>query len=132
MLHRVRLQLGAASVLAMALAVAPACKNDETDSHPTTTSTTTTSTTTSSSTGSGGGGGGGTSTGGGGAGGAAELCTTSGGTITTALCCTSTGDFPSSCSTGSCGCAPQYSHEVAVCACPPNDCYDPALGCVPI
>ncbi|MCC6522403.1 MAG: hypothetical protein IT373_07065 [Polyangiaceae bacterium] len=129
MLPCVRPELGAASVLVMALAVAPACKNDETDSHPTTTSTTTTSTTTSSSTGSGGGGGG-TSTGGGGAGGAAELCTTSGGTLTTALCCTSTGDFPSSCSTGSCGCAPQYSHEVAACACPASHCFDPAHGCV--
>jgi hypothetical protein len=70
---------------------------------------------------------GGTATGG--TGGAASLCTTSGGTEGTALCCQATGDFPNGCGTGPCGCAPASSHEVKVCNCPANQCFDPVVGC---
>lgn len=80
----------------------------------------------------GGTGGTGGSTGGaatGGTGGAASLCTTSGGTEGTALCCQATGDFPNGCGTGPCGCAPASSHEVKVCNCPANQCFDPVVGC---
>jgi hypothetical protein len=78
------------------------------------------------------GGGGGTNTGGGGAGGGApaELCTSTGGTVSTTSCCLSTGDFPDSCGTGPCGCSPDNSHDVASCACPGNQCFDPVQGCI--
>jgi len=54
----------------------------------------------------------------------AQLCLNSGGTISTGLCCQSTGDFPNSCAIGACGCAPEYSHEVKVCDCGKDKCFD--------
>ena len=54
----------------------------------------------------------------------ARLCLNSGGTISTGLCCQSTGDFPNSCAVGACGCAPEYSHEVKVCDCGKDKCFD--------
>lgn len=46
------------------------------------------------------------------------------GTVQTALCCEGTGDFPNQCLTGPCGCAPDNSHEIKVCQCPDNRCFD--------
>ena len=60
--------------------------------------------------------------------GPAALCTSTGGTLATATCCQATGDFPDLCSVGACGCPPQSSHSVAVCACAVG-CFDPAVGC---
>jgi len=53
-----------------------------------------------------------------------QACINSGGTIGTSLCCTSVGDFPNTCQTGACGCAPKYSHEVQVCNCPEGKCFN--------
>jgi hypothetical protein len=47
-----------------------------------------------------------------------------------ANCCTSSGDFPNSCSVGACGCGPADSHMVQTCACPAGQCFDPAAGCM--
>ena len=54
----------------------------------------------------------------------AEGCIQSGGTVSTALCCQATESFPNTCTTGACGCAPDASHEVYVCICPANTCFD--------
>ena len=54
----------------------------------------------------------------------AEGCIQSGGTVSTALCCQSVESFPNTCLVGACGCAPDASHEVAVCICPTNTCFD--------
>jgi hypothetical protein len=51
-------------------------------------------------------------------------CRQSGGTVETGLCCASVGDFPNTCSIGSCGCSPSSSHEVKICDCGPNSCFD--------
>lgn len=51
-------------------------------------------------------------------------CLESGGRVTTSLCCTSSGDFPNLCAIGACGCAPDDSHEVKVCDCGPDKCFD--------
>jgi hypothetical protein len=54
----------------------------------------------------------------------AEGCIQSGGTISTGLCCQAVESFPNTCTTGACGCAPDASHEVDVCICPANTCFD--------
>jgi hypothetical protein len=56
-------------------------------------------------------------------------CLETGGTISTANCCQSSGDFPNTCLIGACGCAPEYSHEVSVCVCPDDMCFD-GTACV--
>jgi hypothetical protein len=61
--------------------------------------------------------------------GPSTLCVVSGGTVAMGRCCASTGDFPSSCTTGACGCSPSSSHNVMTCICPSGQCYDPTLGC---
>lgn len=78
--------------------------------------------------GSGGSGGSGGTGGSGGDGGSspAASCIASGGTIRTQLCCGSAGDFPNLCLTGPCSCSPSYSHEVQVCDCPSNQCFNGA------
>jgi hypothetical protein len=53
-----------------------------------------------------------------------EGCIQSGGTVSTALCCQATESFPNTCAIGACGCAPDASHEVDVCICPANTCFD--------
>lgn len=59
-------------------------------------------------------------------------CTDSGGTVSTGLCCIGVGDFPNTCSIGSCGCAPQSSSEVKICSCGPDTCFNPdQRACVP-
>lgn len=59
----------------------------------------------------------------------ADSCLASGGALSTGLCC-SGGDFPDSCSTGACGCSPDVSVEVQICACPSGSCFD-GTSCVP-
>ena len=58
-----------------------------------------------------------------------QACTASGGTVQTALCCSSAGDFPNNCLIGACGCSPDNSHNVKVCACPEGKCFD-GTACV--
>ena len=58
-----------------------------------------------------------------------QACILSGGTIGTSLCCKSSGDFPNASLIGACGCSPQNSHEVKVCACGPDRVFD-GTGCV--
>ena len=57
-------------------------------------------------------------------------CVESGGTVGTGLCCTAVADFPDTCLVGACGCAPEDSHEVAVCECPEGTCFN-GNRCVP-
>jgi hypothetical protein len=59
----------------------------------------------------------------------AALCTKTGGTIASTLCCGGTSDFPNSCLTGPCGCAPSSSHTVSTCNCPSGLCFYPPIGC---
>jgi hypothetical protein len=49
--------------------------------------------------------------------------------VTTASCCRSADDFPNSCLEGACGCAPDSSHDVQLCTCPADACFD-GLECV--
>jgi len=51
-------------------------------------------------------------------------CSFSGGTVATSLCCEATGDFPNTCLIGACGCSPDNSHEVKVCDCGPDKCFN--------
>jgi len=53
-----------------------------------------------------------------------KSCTNSGGTISTSLCCQAVGDFPNNCVIGACGCSPDNSHQVKVCNCAPNKCFN--------
>ncbi len=58
-----------------------------------------------------------------------HTCEQSGGTVETQLCCASAGDFPSTCSIGGCGCSPAGSHEITICNCSANKCFD-GIKCV--
>jgi hypothetical protein len=58
-------------------------------------------------------------------------CIESGGTVATALCCTSTADFPNSCLIGACGCGPEDSHEVETCDCGESKCFN-GKECIPM
>lgn len=40
------------------------------------------------------------------------------------MCCKATSDFPNLCLIGPCGCSPENSHQVKVCDCGPNKCFD--------
>ena len=78
---------------------------------------------------------------------ALAVCTN--GTVGTGMCCLSVGDFPNTCPTtpcvcpagqicncpvqlvGACGCSSENSHEVKVCNCPPNMCFDGTKCVVP-
>lgn len=53
-----------------------------------------------------------------------QACLISGGTVTTSSCCKATGDFPNTCLIGACGCSPEYSHDVKVCDCGIDKCFD--------
>lgn len=53
-----------------------------------------------------------------------QACTDSGGEVSTSLCCETTNDFPSLCLVGACGCAPENSHEVRICDCGTDKCFD--------
>ena len=53
-----------------------------------------------------------------------QACVNSGGEVLTSLCCEATGDFPNLCLVGPCGCAPDYSHQVKICDCGPDKCFN--------
>jgi hypothetical protein len=56
-----------------------------------------------------------------------EECERVGGTVETVLCCADTaerGNFPDMCLVGACGCSPDNSIDVEVCACPEGQCWD--------
>jgi len=53
-----------------------------------------------------------------------QACVNSGGKISTSLCCKSTGDFPNLCLIGPCGCSPENSHQVKICDCGPDKCFN--------
>jgi len=58
-----------------------------------------------------------------------EFCSKSGGQLATSLCCGSTEDYPNLCLIGPCGCSPENSHQVKVCDCGPDRCFN-GNGCV--
>lgn len=60
-----------------------------------------------------------------------KTCVDSGGTVSTSPCCQLTGDFPSNCLIGACGCSPDNSHQIKVCDCGPDKCFD-GNQCVPL
>jgi hypothetical protein len=47
-----------------------------------------------------------------------------------AVCCLSSGDFPSGCMIGACGCSAENSHAVKTCSCPQGKCFN-GTACVP-
>ncbi|MCX6811989.1 MAG: PsbP-related protein [Candidatus Berkelbacteria bacterium] len=51
-------------------------------------------------------------------------CISSGGTLTTAMCCKGVGDFPSACLIGPCGCSPGNSHQIKICDCGFDRCFN--------
>ncbi len=55
-----------------------------------------------------------------------RACLASGGIVRNAPCCKSAGDFPNLCLIGACGCSPDNSHEVKVCDCGSDKCFDGA------
>jgi len=59
-----------------------------------------------------------------------EACVNSGGAITTFLCCMSTGDYPNLCLIGPCGCSPDNSHQIKICDCGTEKCFN-GEECVP-
>jgi hypothetical protein len=61
----------------------------------------------------------------------AELCASTGGQPETGLCCSTSGDYPSSCGGGMCACPQGLNHTVVTCACPSNTCFSPDIGCGP-
>jgi hypothetical protein len=58
-----------------------------------------------------------------------ELCTATGGEVTTELCCSGAADFPDTCGTGACGCAPSASRVTSICACSAG-CFSRTFGCL--
>ncbi len=60
---------------------------------------------------------------------AEQGCLNSGGTVASAMCCAGTDDFPDTCAVGACGCSPDASHEVRVCTCGAESCFD-GIECV--
>ncbi len=55
---------------------------------------------------------------------ALQNCFESGGVPKTVLCCLSVSYFPNTCLIGACGCAPENSHEIQICDCGPDKCFD--------
>jgi hypothetical protein len=51
-------------------------------------------------------------------------CKNTGGVVLSAMCCGSAADFPNLCLIGACGCSPGNSHEVKICDCGPDKCFD--------
>jgi hypothetical protein len=60
-----------------------------------------------------------------------QACALSGGIIKTSLCCASASDFPNLCLIGACGCSPADSHQVKVCDCGEDKCFN-GSGCIVI
>ena len=59
-----------------------------------------------------------------------QVCIDAGGTVSTSLCCKSSDDFPNLCLIGPCGCSPENSHQVKICECGPDRCFD-GNQCIP-
>ena len=55
---------------------------------------------------------------------AEQACINAGGEVSTSSCCKTTGDFPDLCLIGACGCSPENSHEVKICDCGPDKCFN--------
>lgn len=53
-----------------------------------------------------------------------STCINSGGTVATSSCCMTTSDFPNLCLIGPCGCSPENSHEVKICDCGADECFN--------
>jgi len=53
-----------------------------------------------------------------------QACLDSGGEVSTSLCCKATSDFPNLCLVGPCGCSPENSHEVKICDCGTDKCFN--------
>ncbi len=53
-----------------------------------------------------------------------QACINSGGEVSTSLCCKATCDFPNLCLIGPCGCSPENSHQVKICDCGPDKCFN--------
>jgi len=51
-------------------------------------------------------------------------CLESGGIVVRKLCCKDTKAFPNNCLIGACGCALENSHEIKVCDCDDEKCFD--------
>jgi len=58
-------------------------------------------------------------------------CLNSGGTVISSQCCLTANDFPNNCLIGACGCSPDNNHQVKVCQCPADQCWD-GSSCVSI
>jgi len=55
---------------------------------------------------------------------AKEVCVGSGGRVVSNPCCKSIGDYPDLCLVGACGCSPEKSHQVKVCDCGEDKCFN--------
>lgn len=53
-----------------------------------------------------------------------QICIDSGGVVRIAMCCLSTNDFPNLCLIGACGCSLENSHEIKICDCGEEKCFD--------
>jgi hypothetical protein len=53
-----------------------------------------------------------------------QMCTDSGGNLSTGMCCMSVSDYPNQCLIGGCGCSSENSHDVRVCDCGPDKCFN--------
>ncbi|MCX6764475.1 MAG: hypothetical protein NTU58_02085 [Candidatus Nealsonbacteria bacterium] len=53
-----------------------------------------------------------------------KACLNSGGKVSFFSCCKSTGDFPDLCTIGACGCSLENSHEIKICECEPEKCFN--------
>jgi len=51
-------------------------------------------------------------------------CLESGGQPTSASCCLSVSHFPNTCLIGACGCSPENSHQIQICDCGSDKCFD--------
>ncbi len=51
-------------------------------------------------------------------------CQMSGGQVITSSCCLSAADYPNTCLIGACGCAPENSHEIKICDCGADKCFN--------
>lgn len=53
-----------------------------------------------------------------------DACENAGGTTATSTCCKSAEDFPNLCLIGACGCSPDNSHQIKVCDCGEEKCFN--------
>ena len=53
-----------------------------------------------------------------------QACIDSDGTVELGMCCLAVGDFPNLCLIGACGCSPENSHQVKICDCGEERCFD--------